>query len=215
MADIEKGYFEVDEDIKQNKVEDILMPGESILVRLNPDRKTYVLETLFKGLPLALVWALFDGFFIFMMIKFNVAREIGGWFIAFMIFFFGIHLIPVWMYIARLIKKLAEYKNLEYVFTDKRIIIRSGVIGIDFKSILYEEVQATTVSVGIFDRIFKVGDVYIKTESQTGIIQDIKAPYHYATKIQKITQDIKADINYPNDLRPEENHGYKTKYKND
>ena len=32
-------------------------------------------------------------------------------------------------------------------------------------------------------------------------------------KIQKIVMDIQTDIEYPNALRPEENPGYKTKYK--
>ena len=214
MANIDQDYFQLDENIKQNKIEDILTEGESVLVRLKPDRKTYVLESIFKGLPLALVWLGFDAFFIFMIITQNVAANIGGWFIPFMILFFGIHLIPVWLFIYNLIKKLAGYKNLEYVFTDKRIIIRSGVIGVDFKFIYYEEIQSVLVKVGIFDRLFKVGDLYIKTESQTGVIEDIKAPYQYSTKIQKIAQDIKTDINYPNDLRPDENHGYNTKLKN-
>lgn len=213
MANIDEEYFKVEEDIKNNKVEDILAPGESILVRFKPDKKTYVLESIFKGLPLALVWGGFDAFFIYMIISQNVAKEIGMWFIPFMIFFFGIHLIPVWLFIYRLIKKLAGYKNLEYVFTDKRIIIRSGLIGVDFKYIYYEEIQSVIVKVGIFDRLFKVGDLYIQTASQTGIVEDIKAPYQYSSKIQKIAQDIKTDINYPNDLRPEENHGYNTKLK--
>ena len=64
----------------------------------------------------------------------------------------------------------------------------------------------------MLDRIFKVGDLYIQTASQVGKIENIKAPYHYSSKIQKIVQDIKTDINFPNDLRPSENHGYNTKY---
>ena len=213
MANIDEEYFNLDENIKQNKIEDILMSNESVLVRLKPDKKTYILETIFKGLPLALFWGGFDAFFIFMMVHNNVFAQMGYTFILFMVFFFAIHLIPVWLYIAKAIKKIAEYKNVEYVFTDKRVIIRSGVIGIDFKTMMYEEIVSVVVKVGLFDRIFKVGDLYIKTESQTGCIEDIKSPYQYSSKIQKIVQDIKADINYPNDLRPEENHGYNTKYK--
>jgi len=32
-------------------------------------------------------------------------------------------------------------------------------------------------------------------------------------RIQKISHDIKTDIIFPNDLRPKENHGYSTDYK--
>ena len=31
--------------------------------------------------------------------------------------------------------------------------------------------------------------------------------------VKKLQTDIYSDTMYPNDLRPEENHGYKTKYK--
>ena len=87
------------------------------------------------------------------------------------------------------------------------------MIGIDFKIFNYYEINSLDVKVGIFDRMFKVGDLYIKSNSQSAIIEDIKAPYAYSTKIQKIILDLKTDMNYPNDLRPDENHGYKTKYR--
>lgn len=211
MAKLDKDYFQLDNDIKQNEIKDIMVDGEEILLSLKPDAKTYILESIFKGLPLALIWGGFDGFFIFMLLK-TGAFATESFMIPFFIIFFGLHLIPVWKYIASIIKTVGGYKNIEYVFTNKRIIIRSGLIGVDFKSIYYEEVQSVTVKVGLIDRIFKVGDVYLQTASQTGHLEDIKAPYHYSSKIQKIVQDIKTDIHYPNKLRPSENPGYNTNY---
>jgi hypothetical protein len=108
---------------------------------------------------------------------------------------------------------MAGAKNIEYVFTDKRIIIRSGVIGIDFKNIYYSDVEGINCKVGIFDRVFKVGDLYIKALNQSAVLMNIETPYFYLQKLQKITLDIKTDIQYPNDLRPKENHGYNTEYK--
>lgn len=198
--------------MKQNAVEDILEKDEKILQRLKPNAKVIRLEAIFKGMPLALLWFSIDAIFIVTMFATGAVEE-APWMIAFMIGFFALHLLPVWLYIANLIKKLAGYKNIEYVFTDKRIIIRSGLVGIDFKSIYYTSLESVNLKVGLFDRLFKVGDIYLKANTQTAVLEDIENPYVYLSKLQKIALDIKSDIYYPNDLRPSENHGYQTEYK--
>lgn len=211
MAQIDKDYFSTDLDsMKKNKVEDILEEEEEILVSLTPNKKVYILEAIFKGLPLALIWAGFDAFAIIMMIRTGFFAQ--NWAVAFVVIFFALHLIPVWLYIGRIIKRVIDYKNLQYYLTNKRIIIRNGLIGIDFKIFYYSEIAAVTVKVGLFDRLFKVGDLYIQSTNQSAILDDIENPYFYLSKIQKIVQDIKTDMAYPNNLRPEENNGYKTKY---
>lgn len=199
--------------MKKNAVKDILEPEETVLLKLQPDRKDYVLESCFKGLPLVLVWAGFDTFFILMMIRSGFFNEASFLVIGLIIGFFALHLIPVWLFIANLVKRIGGYKNVEYVFTDKRIILRSGIIGIDFKIIYYSEIASVDVKVGLWDRMFKVGDIHITYASGVAVLEDVHHPYEYSTKIQKIAQDIRSDMQYPNDLRPEENHGYNTKYK--
>ena len=213
MANIDENYFNPNEGIKQNQVEDILEEGETILQRLKPDRRDYILEAIFKGLPFVLIWAAFDVFFIVMMVTTGAFTQMGGFMIPVLIGFFALHLLPVWLYIAGIVKRVGGYKNIEYVITDKRIIIRSGLIGIDFRYFYYSAIQSVTVKVGLWDRMFKVGDLYLTATNQSAVLEDIKNPYFFGTKIEKIVQDIKADISYPNDLRPEENHGYNTKYK--
>ena len=214
MSRIDSDFFSVDESIKQNEISDILGEDEEVLLTLKPNRKVYLLEAIFKGLPFVLLWAGFDTFFIIMMIRTGVFKEM-GFMIAIIIGFFIFHLIPVWLYLANIFKRVAGYKNISYAFTDKRIIVRSGIVGIDFKFIYYSDIDSVNVKVGIFDRMFKVGDIYILSKTQAILVEDIVKPYLYADKIQEIVRDLKADLNYPNDLRPEENHGYNTKYKKD
>ena len=213
MPQIDPSYFNVDKDpLKANSVEDILAEDESILVRLQPNRKVYVLESIFKGFPVVAIWVALDVFVIIMMTN-SGAFQANPFLWVFIVGFFALHLLPLWIYIARVIKNVGGYKNIEYVFTDKRIIIRSGLIGVDFKFIYYSAIQTVTVKVGLFDRMFKVGDLHIIANGQTAVLDDIDHPYQYSTKIEKIVLDIKTDMSYPNDLRPEENHGYNTKYK--
>ncbi len=209
---IDENYFKTDNPMKQNSVEDILSKDEKILQRLKPNKRVLLLESIFKGLPIVLLWVAFDTFFIVMMIVTGAFKENPG-LIPAVIAFFALHLLPLWLYILNIIKTMAGAKNIEYVFTDKRIIIRSGVIGIDFKNIYYTDVQGINCKVGIFDRMFKVGDLYIKALNQSAVLMNIETPYFYLQKLQKITLDIKTDIQYPNDLRPKENHGYNTEYK--
>jgi len=209
---IDENYFKTDNPMKQNSVEDILSEDEQILQRLKPHKKVFVLEAIFKGLPIALLWGAFDAFFIVMMIQSGLLEE-NPIFLIGIIIFFALHLLPLWMYIVSVVKNIAGFKNIEYVFTNKRIIIRSGLIGIDFKNIYYTAIEGINCKVGLFDRMFKVGDLYIKAQDQSAVLVDIPNPYFFLEKLQRITIDIKTDIQYPNDLRPKDNHGYHTNYK--
>ena len=88
---IDENYFKTDNPMKQNSVEDILSKDEKILQRLKPNKRVLLLESIFKGLPVVLLWVAFDAFFIIMMIKTNDFKEQPG-LIAFVIVFFALHL---------------------------------------------------------------------------------------------------------------------------
>ena len=211
MKDIDENYFKMTEGMQTNKVEDILDPEESVLLRLKPKKSAYIFNSTMKMLPIALIWLLFDGFFIGAMLWNSGRLPSYIWFII--VPFFAVHLLPVWMWIGGIVKAVAGWKNIEYVFTEKRIILRSGVVGIDFVNIYYSDIKGVNLRVGLIDRMFKVGDIYISAERQSDVLWDIPNPYFILQKLQKIVVDIKTDIIFPNDLRPKENHGYRTKYR--
>lgn len=207
MSRINESYFKKENNMNSNTIEDIIDKDESILLRLKPNKKVFVLSSVLRLLPIALIWAAIDVFFII-----QIASDLSAKDLLFIIPFFALHLFPVWRWIAGIVKAYAGHKNIEYVFTDKRILIRSGIIGIDFKSMFYSEIESVSARVGLLERIFKVGDIYILSTSQRAVLQDISNPYFILNRLKKITLDIKTDIYYPNDLRPDENHGYNTKY---
>lgn len=214
MANIDHNFFNIDDEaaMKQNTIDSALSEGEEILVRMKPNKKVFVVESIFKGLPVALIWAAIDTFIIIMMAQSGFFNEMGPQ-VFLVIGFFALHLIPVWMFVANIVKRVGGYKNVEYALTDRRVIVRSGLIGIDLRFFYYSEIETVNVKVGILDRIFKVGDLYLTSHQQTVVMDDIRNPYQYASKIQEIVRDLKADMQFPNDLRPEENHGYNTKYR--
>ena len=50
-----------------------------------------------------------------------------------------------------------------YVITNKRVLIKSGLIGTDFNSIYFTQIRTANVNVGLTDKIFSVGTINIDT----------------------------------------------------
>lgn len=203
-VDGQKGNYGISDMLKGSADERILWEGK-------PDKRSFVLGRIVQMMPFALLWLAFDGFAITMIVLHAKGLP---WFIyLFFCLFFALHLTPVWIWIANIVSAFRKLKNTEYAFTDKRIIIKTGFFA-KFDSIYYSDVASINQHVGFIDRMFKVGDVVIRTTSGgSHMVEDIKNPYFIIERLQKITLDIKTDMQYPNDLRPEENHGYNTRYK--
>ena len=64
-----------------------------------------------------------------------------------------------------LISLLVFFSNLvkKYIITNKRVLIKSGLIGTDFNSIYFTQIRSANVNVGIIDKIFSVGTLNIDT----------------------------------------------------
>ncbi len=199
-----KKYFS-DNGMYSNNIEDVVKEDENILWQGEPKKSAYILAAVFKMLPIVLFWLLCDGVFIYFLT--TMGDEV-PWFVW---IFFAIHLAPVWIWIANIIRSAVEVDNIRYAVTDKRVIVRSGVI-IDLKFLYYTDITNVRVRVGLIDRLLKVGDIYITAEAQKAVLYDIADPYRIANELQRIVQDIKNDTYYPNALRPESNPGYRTKY---
>lgn len=211
MAKLDENYFKIDPSSRDLKnIEDVIGSDEQILWSGKPKKRAYLINAFTKMLPIALIWLLFDGAFIGLMI--GTMDEIPTSVKTFMVVFFLFHLMPVWIWLSNVLTANRQHENLEYAFTNKRIIIKSGIIGIDFKNIYYSEIDSVNLRVGLVDRIEKVGDIYIKSIGGANVLYDLENPYTLAEKLQKIVVDIKTDIQFPNNLRPAENDGYSTKY---
>ena len=208
MGNIDENYFKMPSVEPNRGIEEIIGSDETLLLKLKPKKSAYKFNSSIKFLPFGLIWLIFDGGFIIGMTFADVPPMI--W--AFLVPFFAVHMIPVWICIANIVKAGREWKNLEYAFTDRRIIIRSGLIGINVTSVYYADIKGVNMRIGLFDRLFKVGDIYISSEGQSQVLYDLENPYFILERVQKLVLDLKTDVFFPNDLRPETNSGYKTKY---
>lgn len=212
MGKYNEKYFHPDNEMNNNQIEDLLNEGEEIIWRGKPKKSAFIWSKILNMLPFVVLWACFDSIFIYGMFSTGFVNDLKPGYIVLIVFFFIIHLAPVWIWLANVLSAYAQYKNQDYAFTTSRIIIRTGII-VDIKTILYADVVSVDIKVGLIDRLLKVGDIYITAKNGKAVLWDIENPYKVFNMLQKVVNDIKTDIYYPNELRPKENSGYNTKYK--
>jgi uncharacterized membrane protein YdbT with pleckstrin-like domain len=112
-----------------------------------------------------------------------------------------------------------SHKNVAYAFTDKRVMIRSGLFGIDYQIIDYDKIRDIQVNInpvekicGVGSILFNMGNVTANNAPLTKRFCGIENPYDVFRRIKEVSLDAKTDWNYPNANRPESNPGYRTKY---
>ena len=185
---------------------------ETVLYEGKPNRKCFLFESVFNPLlPVAIIWAVIDvGFLGLASGQFNAVLT------PFLLF----HMMPVWIYLSGVIFAFRKYKNTYYIVTDHAIYISSGIFTMNLETKTFAEMSRVNLHRGIFDQMFHVGDIHITTNQLTRknmpAVLQISSISNYTEVFQlvkKLQKDIYADIMFPNDLRPEENHGYKTKYR--
>lgn len=93
-----------------------------------------------------------------------------------------------------------EYKNIFYAYSNKRIIIRKGIFGIDYKSLDMTMIGAVTVNVSLLDKILKKNTGTItfgSTASPIGqnvalfAFANITSPYETYKEIKTVIDDAK------------------------
>ena len=140
---------------------------------------------------------------------------------------FFVYFILAFVFVPAIFKYFAailSYKNTIYGFSNKRIMMRSGFIGTDFKMIDYDKIVDIEVKVNPIDRFFNTGTIKffsgrekIDDEGSSTKLHDkwsnIGNVYEVFKQVKKVMVDIKTDYNYPNAKRPPTNPGYNTKYK--
>jgi uncharacterized membrane protein YdbT with pleckstrin-like domain len=181
--------------------------------------KPVFLPFLATGIPFLIfgaIWGIMDYGFIAAFLSGNFSSTP---FNFTLIPFFLLHLAPLWLSILNILRLVLSYNNTAYAFTNKRVIMRTGFWGTDFKSVDYDKISDIKVNVNPLENLFGVGTIWINsglTNSKGASVYDsitaISKPYEAYKKLKTVSVDIKTDWNYPNKLRPTENPGYNTTY---
>ena len=192
-----------------------LAAGEAILWRGKPKKSAFIASRSLTLMPIAVVWLILDLGFISNMFG------VGGM-NYFLIPFFALHLMPVWIWLGSTLTAGKRWKNTMYYVTNRRIIIQSGFLAVDEKSLFYKDMANAQLRIGLMDKLFGTGSIlldngyydYHRRRNYPGTklehLEDAQSAYN---RIQKTILDIQTDIEYPNAYRPEQNPGYNTDYR--
>ena len=93
------------------------------------------------------------------------------------------------------------YRNTYYAYTNKRVIIRKGIFGVDYKSLDMSMIGAIDVSVTLLDKLvhkntgsISYGSMASPIAGQNGVIfkfNHIKAPYETYKEIKTVIDEFK------------------------
>ncbi len=196
--------------ISSPEFDKILDHNEEIIWTGRPNPTVFYLSGL-PGLIFGLLWGSFD---YFGFIRHMTSKEAG-----FMIPFFMLHLFPLWLGVGNMFRLFFVLKNTEYAITNRRLLIRGGFWGISFKSVDYDRIEETDVTVNPIEKILNVGSIKFFSGARTSRGSNlydrfvgIPDPYDVYKKIKQTTVDVKTDWNYPNAIRPGQNPGYSSEY---
>lgn len=206
-----------------NELTLLIGKDEKILYAGKPDKTCFIFECIFNPLlPFATIWAAIDFGVIGAAFSADKSENMAFFMVPFML----LHLMPVWLYLGGALLSFRRYRNTAYIVTDKAIYASGGIFARTYKSKPFAELSHVDLHRGIFDQWFGVGDIITtsaqanpatmngrRTSTNAGISIDSVADYAEVYKLVKqLQEDIYTDVMYPNDLRPKENHGYKSKY---
>ncbi len=198
----------------------LLVAGETVIWSGKPRKGAFVLNRTLTMLPFAVIWLLFDGFFLA-----NFFGAGTGGFGVVVIPFFLLHLMPVWIWLYQMLTAGKVWKNTKYYVTDRRLIVQSGFVNADITSIYYKDIRNVNLKVGLVDKMLGVGDIlfdlgeviYDRRGRRANVPKhaflDLERPNEVYPLVQKAVLDMQTDMEYPNAYRPHQNPGYNTRYK--
>lgn len=207
-----------------DEIKKLLGPGEKVLWRGKPVRKPFFMSRMFAS-----VFMIIPGIIMTLIIGLMTLMVLDSGFPIAVIVLLPFILISLSLLFAPLTTYWwfsKQYPHLEYAITNKRVLLKSGWIGRDFKILDYDQIKNAEVNVNIFDKaaklntgsiLFFTGEIIRssshRARSHKDVIAHIKNPYEVFKFLKKTKFDVKADIHFPNKYRPKTNPGYSTDLK--
>lgn len=139
----------------------MLDENEEILWSGKPNLKCFFLESIFNPLlPFAIVWALFDAFFIGALFHKGGPTTQTPVLPIFFIGFFALHLMPVWIYLGGVLFSVLRHKHTQFIVTNKGVYVSGGIFAITYEHKSFDELSEVTIHRGMIDQFLGVGDVF-------------------------------------------------------
>ena len=160
----------------------ILEDGENLLLKLKPNYNRHMLTarlsswfvtllTVFPYLIMALVYCVIEEYYLLSLLAVLVGL--------------GISVLNSTTPFAK-----KQYKNAEYFFTDKRMIIQYGFNARSYTSVEYSKINNMDVLVGYLDRRFGTGSITLRGPAHIlATLRHIDNPYDNFKAIKKLSSD--------------------------
>ena len=155
-------------DFYNFKLAQMVDSRERILWQSKPDKKCFILESIFNPFAgFALLWFLFDAFMFFAFsssstIDMNGTPTPTNEAMKTIVPFFILHMMPVWIYLGGVLFTFSRYKNTEYIITDKAVYISGGTFSCNNERKEIEKLTNIGTRQGFFDTHLGVGDVILE-----------------------------------------------------
>ena len=119
---------------------------------------------------------------------------------------------------------ILSYLCLSYAITSQRVVLRSGIIErdvaiVDFDQIVHAEMDVDLTDIllgfgrtGSLSLTMSAADAPQNPEDAPHVLSHIPHPYDVLRFFHRAEFDVKTDIQFPNQLRPNVNPGYSTPY---
>lgn len=142
--------------------------------RGKPVRKPYVLKTV--PIIISLIPFLAAPLIVFMAVRNAVFDPFVLLFFAFCYGFLGlVALAPLYSFLV--------WRNVFYVVTDRRVIVRRGLVGIDYDVLELVNVQQVNVDVGLWDKMCGTGTITLQSVGVSPLrLENVEEP----RRVQKI-----------------------------
>ncbi|MDE5991215.1 MAG: PH domain-containing protein [Clostridia bacterium] len=176
--------------INPDPIRDNIQDDEEILWQGKPQKFAFVMEKIFQMLPVALLFGAFDGFMLSgIIIGYEKSgKEIPIFLVIFLVVFFSFHLLPLWIWLSRVITAGKKYKNSEYCITDRKVIIQFGLMKKEIKIIQFENITTIYSKINLFEKLLGIGDLYlyVAKDSYAYSLNDIAQPREIEAKLKQI-----------------------------
>ncbi|MBE5738330.1 MAG: hypothetical protein E7354_01170 [Clostridiales bacterium] len=174
------GGLRTDKFNAQN-INEYLEPGETIIWQGKPDRTTYIRKC--TGVPFifALIWTIFDSFFL--VAVFASGMPIGA--AIGVLAFLAVHMTPVWIHIGGRIKGHRIVDSLTYYVTNKRCILENQKNHYKFNYVKHEDI--TTIKADEINYFNSIGSLTIQSRVYK---LEFTAVTHYAD-IHQVINNMK------------------------
>lgn len=200
-----------------NEISKILHDDERVLWEGRPQKSPYVVDTIIATMPGVVLAAFLTPFlysFLSGPFQWEALLVLSPFSLMALVLLFGA---PIY--------RILLYPHLRYAVTDKRFVLQKGVVGRDFDSVNHDKIENASVNVGVVDKLFgkNSGTVLVYTNRITSAgkhgsksapfkLVHVTDPYEVFENLKDVSLDVRADIEFPNAIRPEENKGYGTEY---